>query len=199
LNAVLGTLSPAVLTLPEPIAKLIPPRPYGYPRHRETFSSRTGVTFDTLAPAESAATLVVTLLLRPERANRLLEMHARNASLPSLEDVMEATMKATWYAPRVTGPGAEVQRVIESVVLHQLFRLAVAERAGSQARAVAHDQIRSLAGRLKVSRLGDKAHREYALWRIEQFLQNPKDFSVPAPVEPPPGQPIGMDECNWLR
>jgi hypothetical protein len=198
LTAVLATLSPSALTLPQQIAKLIPPRAFGYPRNRETFSSRTGATFDTLAPAESAANIALGLLLRPERATRLVEMHARDASLPAFEDVLDAVLAATWFAPRVTGPGAEVQRVVDSVALDHLFRLAADERGAATVRAVAHDRLRALAARLKLARAGDKPHREYAVWRIEQFLRNPKEFAAPAPVEPPPGQPIGSDDCNWI-
>jgi hypothetical protein len=199
LAAVLATLSPSALTLPQQIAKLIPPRAFGYPRNRETFSSRTGATFDTLAPAESAANIALGLLLRPERATRLVEMHARDASLPAFEDVLDAVLAATWFASRATGAGAEVQRVVDSVALDHLFRLAADERGTGQVRAVAHDRLRALAARLKLARAGDKPHREYAVWRIEQFLRNPKEFAAPAPVEPPPGQPIGSDDCNWIH
>ena len=199
LAAVLATLSPSALTLPERIAKTIPPRAFGYPRNRETFPSRTGVTFDTLAPAESAANIVFGLLLRPERATRLVEMHARDASLPGLEDVLDAVLAATWFAPRVAGTGAEVQRVVDSVALEHLFRLGADERSLSHVRAIAHDRLKSLAARLNSPRAGDKAHREYAVWRIEQFLRNPKEFAPSVPVEPPPGQPIGSDDCEWIR
>jgi hypothetical protein len=192
-------LSPSALTLPERVAKSIPPRAFGYPRNRETFTSRTGITFDTLAPAESAANIVFGLLLRPERATRLVEMHSRDATLPSLGEILDAVLTATWYAPRVTGVGAEVQRVVDAVALEHLMRLAADERGGAQARALTHDRLKSLSARLRLMRTGDKAHREYAVWRIEQFLRNPKEFALPAPVEPPPGQPIGSDDCDWVR
>jgi hypothetical protein len=126
-------------------------------------------------------------------------MHARDASLPAFEDVLDAVLATTWFAPRSTGAGAEVQRVVDSVALDHLFRLAADERGTGQVRAVAHDRLRALAARLKLARAGDKPHREYAVWRIEQFLRNPKEFAAPAPVEPPPGQPIGSDDCNWIH
>jgi hypothetical protein len=199
LAAVLATLSPSALTLPEQAVKLIPPRAFGYPRNRETFASRTGTTFDTLAPAESAANIALGLLLRPERATRLVELHARDASLPGLEELLDAVLAATWFAPRATGAGAEVQRVVDSVALEHLIRLVADERGAARVRAVAHDRLRTLTARLKLARAEDKPHREYAVWRIEQFLRNPKDFAAPPPVEPPPGQPIGSDDCNWIH
>ncbi|MGZ3766037.1 MAG: zinc-dependent metalloprotease, partial [Mucilaginibacter sp.] len=44
-NALMGTITPDALALPEKLIEKIPPRPIGYPRTRETFKSRTGLTF----------------------------------------------------------------------------------------------------------------------------------------------------------
>ena len=63
IRAVLDTLSPEVLALPESLLKMIPPRPPLYPNGRENFSRRTSPAFDALAPAEAAAGIVVNLLL----------------------------------------------------------------------------------------------------------------------------------------
>src|SRR6202042_1031259 len=70
LAAVLATLNPEVLALPEPLLKMIPPRPVGYPRGREDFKIRTSPAFDALAPAEAAAQLAMGFLLNPQRAVR---------------------------------------------------------------------------------------------------------------------------------
>ena len=55
LNAIIETINPSVLVLPERITKLIPPRPSGYDYTRELFKKRTGLAFDALSPAETAA------------------------------------------------------------------------------------------------------------------------------------------------
>ena len=55
LAAVLATLKPEALALPESLLKIIPPRPPEYPRDREDFKIHTSPAFDALAPAESAA------------------------------------------------------------------------------------------------------------------------------------------------
>jgi hypothetical protein len=111
LKAVLATLSPQALTLPEAVLKLLPARPYGYPRHRETFPSRTGVAFGALTPSETAANLVVGVLLNGARAARLLEQHARNPNLPGLHEVLDAVLAAAWKRrgrmasrPKYSGP-----------------------------------------------------------------------------------------------
>src|SRR5262249_52508756 len=46
LEGLLKTVSPDALSLPEKVIQLIPPRPIGYPRGREHFKAKTGMTFD---------------------------------------------------------------------------------------------------------------------------------------------------------
>src|SRR5947199_2555105 len=77
LAAVLETLKPEGLALPESLLRLIPPRPPGYARTREDFRIRTFPTFDALAPAEAIANHVSDFLLNQERAARLVEFHVR--------------------------------------------------------------------------------------------------------------------------
>ena len=55
LAAVLDTIKPEALAVPESLLRLIPPRPAGYPRTREDFRIRTQPVFDALAPAEAVA------------------------------------------------------------------------------------------------------------------------------------------------
>ena len=53
LLAVLATLRPEALELPEALLKMIPPRPPEYERGREHFKIRTSPAFDALVPAEA--------------------------------------------------------------------------------------------------------------------------------------------------
>ncbi len=103
LAAVLATVKPAALVLPEPLLKMIPPRPPDYERGREHFKIRTSPAFDALAPAEAAAQHTLQFLFNPERAARLVEFHARGTANPGLEEVLDAIVAATWKAPHGTG------------------------------------------------------------------------------------------------
>ena len=73
LNAVIDCIDPKVLMLPDTIAKLIPPRPAGYGFTRELFKKRTGLAFDILSPAETAADYPFSFLFSSERINRMLQ------------------------------------------------------------------------------------------------------------------------------
>jgi Met-zincin/Domain of unknown function (DUF5117) len=108
LNALLETIRPATLVLPERILELIPPRPPAFERTRETFPNRTGVTFDPLAGAEAAADLTIGLLLNPQRAARLDEYHARNAENPPFSDVVAALYATTWGAKAASGLAGQI-------------------------------------------------------------------------------------------
>jgi hypothetical protein len=66
---------------------LIPPRPAGYDFSSELFTKRTGLAFDALSPAESAADLVLSLLLHPERISRMAQLEHTMDGL-SLNDML---------------------------------------------------------------------------------------------------------------
>src|SRR5205807_9947631 len=120
LYAVLDTLKPENLALPESLLRLIPPRPPGYARTREDFRIRTSPTFDALAPAEVYANHVCDFLLNQERAARLVEFHARDAQYPSFGEVLDKIIDSTWKAPARTGYQGEIQHVVNMVVLNDL-------------------------------------------------------------------------------
>ena len=69
LNAIADCMDPKVLALSENIIKLIPPRPAGYDYTRELFNKRTGLGFDPLAAAETAADLPLSFLFNTSRLN----------------------------------------------------------------------------------------------------------------------------------
>lgn len=197
LAAVLATLSPDALTLPEAILALIPPRPPSYPRGREHFKLRTSPAFDALAPAEAAAHHVVGILLAPERAARLIEQHARVPASPSLDDVLDALLAATWRARRPAGLAAEVARTVDQVVLLHVFALAYHERSSPQTRAIAMQTVLGLQRWLATATSPDaaeRAHLAYGAQQIADVLREAPRRQLPfdlAPSPPPDGPPIG--------
>jgi len=199
LAALLKTISPQALELPEPVLRLIPPPAMGYERSREDFSGHTGRVFDALGPPEAAASLTIGLILDPQRDTRLVENRARDPQAPSLTEVMDQLLTATWKAPQATGYPGEIQRTVDDVVLDDLMRLAVNEQSAPQVRALASLKLSELKDWLSASlRQGPDENRRaqfaYAAAEIELFEKDPKSVKIPSPVEPPPGQPIGEDD-----
>jgi hypothetical protein len=210
LDAVLATLRPDVLALPEPLLKLIPPRPPEYPRSaKEDFHIRTAPAFDALAPAEAAAQHVLAFVFNPDRAMRLVEYHARAANNPGFGEILDKTLAATWKAPRDTGYNAEIQRTVNEVALYDLISLSMNAQAAVQVRAISAQKLNELKYWLS-SQLGSisdeswRAHYSFALSQIRQLQEDPKQLNLTRPNDPPEGQPIGSDvffpgsdEFNW--
>ena len=203
LDALLSTLKPEALVLPDRVLQLIPPPAEGYQRTQETFHGRTGLTFDALAPAEAAASLTVGLTLNPERATRLVEYHGLYDQFPGLAEVIDKLVGATWKSATAPGYPTAVQRVVNNVVLYDLMALAANESAAAQVRAVASiklDELRSwLAGQINAT--SDESRRaefSFAVAQIERFQKDPKQMNVTKPPEPPPGQPIGDSDFDWV-
>jgi hypothetical protein len=202
LNAVLNTLKPQALALPESVLRLIPPRPPGYPRTREDFRIRTAPTFDALAPAEAITDHVCDFLLNQERAARLVEFHARDPRFPGWDEVLDKILEATWKAPIGTGYDAEIRRTVNMVVLTNLMSLAAGERASNQVRAIAELKLEELKSWLRTQPdltrdENQRAYLSYAANQIKRFQDDPKKMNLTKPNDPPDGQPIGMDWCDW--
>lgn len=189
LNALLQTIDPVNLTIPQRILNLIPPRPPAYPRTRETFPSKTGVTFDPLAGAEAAAELTVSLMLNPQRAARLVQYHAEDSNNPGFRDVIDTLLGATWRKAEGTGLDAQVAHIVRRVVLIRLMGLAVDNSASSEVREIATAEVGAVKAAIRT-------HPDaYAAQLIQAFERDPKQLQLPQLAEPPPGQPIGDDEA----
>ena len=209
LAAVLETLKPEALLLPEPLLKLIPPRPAGYGRTREDFRIRTQPVFDALAPAEAIADHVSNFLFNPERAARLVQFNARDSRNPSLGEVIDKILLSTWKAPQAMGYAREVQHTVDMVVLGDLMALASSERSPNQVRAIAELKLGQLKNWIASQRtiVADENRRAflfYAAEQIKRFQDDPKKMNLTRPQDPPDGQPIGMDwwekaamGCDW--
>ncbi len=193
LEGLLRTISPEVLTLPENIIALIPPRAPGLTNSRELFSKRTGLTFDPLAAAQASADFTISFLLHPERASRLVELGARGNSL-SLQDVMRELIDKTWKGRREKGLQGIVQQQTEQVVLTHLLQLAHNENAAFQARAVAATTLEELKNFIKRKHIAGRnddyqAHLTFAMERLNQ--PNPQELKPTKALDLPPGAPIG--------
>ena len=198
LAAVLDTLKPEALAVPDSLLRLIPPRPVGYPRTREDFRIRTQPVFDALAPAEAIADHVAGFLFNQERAARLVQFHARDPRNPGLDEVIDRVLAATWKAPVASGYAGELQHTVNMVVLTNLMSLAANDRAANQVRAIASwklEQLKTWLGTQRRLTTDDnrRAFLFYSFDQIKRFQEDPKKMNLTNPQPPPDGQPIGMD------
>jgi len=201
IESLLGTLRPAELALPRKVLDLIPPRPSGYPSHRELFARRTW-TFDAIAPAAGAADLTVSLLLQPERAARLVQQQALQPGLPGLDGLIDQLVRATFGPLASDGYHAEIQRAVQRVVADRLMLL-VRDAGTAQVRAIATLKLEELRRRMGAPAGGapfaERAHRALLARDIARFFEGGYDPArlVTESRDLPPGAPIGADEEEW--
>jgi len=195
-DALMSTLSPDALSLPEKLIEKIPPRPDGaYPRTRELFKSRTGLTFDPMAAAESAAGTTIEFMLNPQRAERLVEYKSRDNTQPGLIPVLDKLVDQTWKAPQQTGYKGELERLVNGLVLKQLLTLTADPQAAESVRGIALLEIDGLKkwmqGKLITAGSEEKASILFGLSQIEAFNKNPDQFKPAPALIMPDGSPIG--------
>jgi hypothetical protein len=204
LDALMNTVTPSSLALTESLIRIIPPRPNGYQRSREVIRTRTDLTFDPIAAAESASDMVFSLILNPARATRLVQQHSINPQQPSLESVVDKMVSSTFKSAEKQGYEQQLQITANHSLLNNLMKLALNSNASPQARAVASlkiDQLRVwLTGKITATTTESwKAHYSYELLMINSFRADPKKYETENFLAAPPGQPIGQDEefCGW--
>ncbi len=197
LNSLIASIDPKNLSLPESLIELIPPRAFGHPRTRETFRSRTGLTFDYLAAAETAANLTLKMLLNPERASRLLTLKARDVnSQPGLSTVIdkiidETILKSIDYKKNaLNNIELEISKMVNHNVLNYLFMLANNNRTHEEVNARVYGSLNVL--KSKLDNMGsDNHHYKYLSNKIDRFMSGEVDINYPEELTPPDGSPIG--------
>ena len=201
-DALMATVSPEALALPEALIAKIPPRPTGYSATVETFTGFTGPTFDPIAAASSAAAETLSSLLDAERAARLIEYHARDSKQPGFIAIADKLMDQTWKAPLATGYKGELQTMVNNLTLKYLLELAGNTRTSANVKGQALLEVENLrewmSGKLASASGEQKANLLYGLSEINEFKENPADFATDAATEMPPGAPI-QPEMSFLN
>jgi hypothetical protein len=194
LSALLVTLQPAELAIPVDLLPLLPPRPLGFPAHRELFGGNTSPSFDPVQPAAVAADATLALLLQPQRAARLVVQSSLDPGLPGLDEVLAAVGDAVLPVGVGADYPSEIARTVRWVYVDRLIALAESA-AMPQVRALARTRLAALPGELAARggvSAAEDAHRALLEVRITRHLSRPAvPAERPAVPQAPPGSPIG--------
>ena len=211
LEAILATLDPAELDLPEALLVKLAPVSVDYPPRREFLAGRTTPAFDALGAAATLTDHAVASLLASERLARLVDFHRRDPAMPGVEDVLDAIIRRVFPANPPAAPRLrEVRRSTQAAVVRRLLLAAAAPQV-PQVRAALDAAMGRLAGDLAREARGgepaDQALRALLARDIQRWLARPAPPATGALAHPgappdlPPGQPIGdgatLDECEW--
>ena len=191
LDAALACLAPSFLSIPENILQLIPPRPPMYYGVGELFTKRTGLSFDALSPSEALVDFELSFLFNAERANRLVQNKARAGSM-GWDNVLDAILDKTWYAPTVSGMAGSIQLQTQQQTLSWLIGMSQSSDANFEVKGICANRLNKLKSKLtslSISNPKLTAHYQYAISRIN----DPEKITLPKPVVIPPGAPIGCD------
>ena len=211
LTALLYTIKPSNLAVPEHILDILPPRPMGYGRNRETFPSRNGLNFDPMAPAENITDMVFGFLFEAGRANRTHQQNLFESSLPSFSDMLNKTVAEVFDSNYNENYLGEIKLMTESKLVDQLIKLANDPMASSSVRAEVRRKLKDMVQeyfnapqrrfRYLSKRSGTVSntynnHSMYLADKIYAFLELPEKLSMPAEISVPDGAPIGSEDMS---
>lgn len=193
LDAVLETIDPRVLDLSDEVLSHLTPRLGSWSfadNDRELFRKTAYPAFDTISAAETAADLTFDVLLHPQRAARLVELHRRDAKNPSLDYVLGQTAERVMSASK-EGRTGEIAYAVQARYAFALMELAnsdsspVIQASASAALDDMWDELRK----------GSLSQNSWLAERIYAF--HLQAMTETQPIKPakalPPGSPIGSE------
>ena len=194
LNVLIDCLDPKFLQLPERIAQLIPPRPAGYDFSRELFKKRTGLAFDVLTPAETAADLPLSFIFNSERLNRMMQYEAANNGL-GVYEMVNTLITKTWKSPRLAGIEKLIQSQTEQILLTYLLAASVNDNNSYLVKSVLLKGLAELKTFIEAQQkaTSDELTKGHFMLALER-MKEPAAAKPTLHKEAPPGSPIG---CDW--
>jgi hypothetical protein len=198
LQAVLKTIAVDEIAIPKEKLALFPPRAIGFGRSRESFKSNLGVEFDAFGAVKTASEMTLNLLLNPQRASRLVAHKSLNKNQLGLVELIDELVDKTINKTHKDTYYQELQNVINTQVLEQLFHAAAHKNQYQQVNAIVLfklDEIKSILQSKKAMGV-QKIYNAAMVKMIEVFVKNPMSFKKIAAPQIPDGSPIGSAKFN---
>lgn len=196
LSAILKTINAETLAIPKEKLALFPPRAYSYNRDRESFKGKTGVGFDPMSAAVTATYMSLSLLLHPERTNRLFQQKSLDENQIGLEEILDQLVQSSFGVNHTDTYKNEIQQLINERVLLQLMNLALSDDALFQVKFHANNAISKISRDYIYHKKKGTAYATQFGQIIKEFYSEPDKFKINKPSEIPDGAPIGSDFCS---
>ena len=192
MRAVLATLDPAALDIPDSVLERLTPRLQTFSfadSDRELFRRTAYPAFDVTAAADTAADLSLSVLLHPQRLARMAEFHRRDPANPGLDELMAATRTTVMGYPK-EGRTAAIADTVRARLAYRLIGLTQGDHPPA-VRAAADVTLDRMQTTLSGST--DPTDRWLAE-EIDRLTASPSDAAalIPSPKTLPPGSPIGQ-------
>lgn len=177
--------TPSFLSLPDSLLSLIPPTAFGEDVTREHFNGRMSRVLDPVSMAEAAAGHALSLLLMPERLNRLQWQSAHVSDLPNVGQLARALLSSHWY--RSDNDGALAAR-LRLVTLNMLVKAAQNETLGPEVQLALNTELKGFADWLDDN--DDVAGHKVLQGWLATYLES-GEWKGQFTIKPlPPGSPI---------
>lgn len=196
LSALMQTLDTSTLTLSEHIIKLIPPKAYGYNRDRESFVSKTGLTFDPISAAEASAKHTLDLLFNAERLTRVQQQAMRIKNVPNVASIFSKILASTIKIPAKEGLDLLVQQRVNQQVVEHLLTLWDMKNLVTEVRAEVYSTLidtQEWLGENRKNRKYRALAAQFSLLRsqIAYSLEHWEFVTPVSTIKMAPGSPIG--------
>ncbi|MBQ4858449.1 zinc-dependent metalloprotease [Pseudoalteromonas sp. MMG007] len=195
-NALLATLKPVNLLLPESVLSLIPPKAYGESKSRESIIGRTGLILDAMALPEVAIQHSLSLLLNPQRLNRLAQQQARSNDFYSLDNMLEQLYAQVFNVSSPNTMAGKITQRTQYLTAKTFADLVASNNVSPEVQAQLHYYLVTLSedfnqnSMLSHTSTGESAFKQFLAEQIKLFLTKgewPSNFNA-LPI--PPGSPI---------
>ncbi len=192
LQQLMRTLQANEIAIPKEKLSLFPPRAFGFPRTRESFKSKTGLTFDALGAVETAAEFTLDFLFHPDRISRIQQNHAIDVQNLGLNELLQIisqhTIEKSWSEPYLMAAQETINFKICEALLNtwQAPSLSALAKMELQAGLKKWQQYFS-------KKATSNPFAMYMQQYIQDALIHPADWKTHASPVIPDGAPIGMD------
>ncbi|MGA0602303.1 zinc-dependent metalloprotease [Caulobacter sp. KR2-114] len=201
-DALMATLEPAALDLPDPLIALLSAGGYS-DRDKawdiEVFGKSETPVFDLSTAVEAAADITFGDLFDVQRLNRVEDLGARDTSQLALGELIRKTTDAAFPARKATGREALIRHRVQARLIVWLARDlqdgALSPAAAADIRAGLDELGRRLKG--AAGPAGAQARDFAAILADPARLKALAEADKARHVSPPPGMPIGGEDC-WL-
>jgi hypothetical protein len=194
-NSLIESVKPASLALPEDLLAAVHPRPIGYYNGRELLNGRTSITFDALGASEQLAAFTFDLFLHSARLARLVEFNSRDAQYPGVSAVLNSFKQEIFNSENLSDYHLAIQQSVQFVYVQSLMKSALNKSNSPLVLSAIHEHIKDIkkdmSGTNNWRSNQEKAFADFLVNQIEEFFDNPKEYTVKTPYELPPGSPIG--------
>lgn len=190
LSAILKTINAETLAIPKEKLALFPPRAYSYNRDRESFKGKTGVGFDPMSASVTAADMSLSLLLHPERINRVFQQKSLDENQIGLEEILDQLVQSSFGVNHTDTYKNDIQQLINERVLLQLMNLALSNNALFQVKFHANNAISKISRDYIYHKKKGTAYATQFGQIIKEFYSEPDKFKINKPSEIPDGAPL---------